>query len=161
MKLPFAFVVLAIIAPASAATIDGKVTAVKDGDSIIVLDANKVEHHVRLVDIDAPEHDQPFGSRAKQALSEKVFGKQVSVEWEKKDRYDRTLGKVSIGKRLINLEMVADGFAWRYKQYSNEPDLIKAEDQARSAKRGLWADPTPVPPWDYRHKAKPAKKKAA
>ena len=134
-------------------TLQGRVTAVRDGDTIGVYDG-KSETLVRLVGIDAPEYDQAFGTKAKQALASKVFGQQVRVEWVEKDKHDRILGKVMLGNRWINREMVAGGFAWQYKLYSSDETLAKAEKDARAAKSGLWADKDPIAPWDFRH-AKP------
>lgn len=89
----------------------GRCTKVSDGDTITVLDSEKVQHKVRLDRIDAPEKKQAFGEKSKQHLSEMVFGKDVRVEWQKKDRYQRILGIVFIGEKDVNLQMVKDGFA--------------------------------------------------
>jgi endonuclease YncB( thermonuclease family) len=151
---------IAAFAVQDASVLIGKVVAVKDGDSIIVLDARNVQHEVRLVAGDAPEHDQAFGSRAKQALGGKVFGKRVRVEWTERDKHDRILGKVMFGNRWINREMIAEGYAWHYKQYSSDPELAKAEERARKRKLGLWTDPQPEAPWDFRHRSAEAAKAA-
>jgi hypothetical protein len=103
-----------------------------------------------LEGIDAPESGQPFGTKAKQALSEKIYGANVVVRWKQRDKYNRILGDVLLGDRHINTEMVSDGFAWHYKQFSSDSQLSKAETDAREAKRGLWADPNPMPPWEWR-----------
>src|SRR5260221_14155880 len=87
-----------------ATTLTGKVVGVTDGDTITVLDAEKHQHKVRLEGIDAPESGQPFGTQAKKALSDKVFGKEVSVKETGKDKYGRTLGHVYVGKQNINRE---------------------------------------------------------
>ena len=82
-----------------------------------------------------------------QALAKKVFGKVIQVDDLGKDRYGRTLGIVRLGKRNINLELVQEGWAWWYRKYApKNKELAKAEAEARKAKRGLWADPKPVPP---------------
>ena len=132
--------------------ITGKVVGVIDGDTIEVLDQNNIPHKVRLAEIDAPEKNQPFGNQAKIALSNKVFNQEVVVKSKGKDRYGRTIGLVSLHVRNINLEMVEDGFAWWYKQYSHDPRFALAESRARMNKEGLWIQPYPVAPWDYRHK---------
>lgn len=135
--------------------IGGEVIYVFDGDSITVLEtdgAQKQEYQVRLGHIDAPEPYQAFGSKAKQDLSSKIFGKEVRVVWREKDKYRRILGDVYLGKRFINGEMVSDGFAWHYKRYSKSKALGDCEKQAKEAKRGLWIDESPTPPWDFRHK---------
>jgi len=137
-------------------TIIGKVVGVSDGDTITVLDADKRQHKIRLEGIDEPESSQDFGSRAKQSLSDLVFGKTVTVISSKKDRFGRTLGKVMLDGRNINLEQINRGFAWFYVHYATEmkPEdataYDQAEAQARNEKRGLWADSSPTPPWDFR-----------
>lgn len=121
-----------------------------------VLDAGKVQHKVRLTGIDAPEKAQPFGQRAKQNLSSWVFGKQVQVETDKNDLYERTLGKVMVNGIDANLEQVKAGFAWHYKKYAGEQSAAdrgayeRAETLARAQRIGLWRDTAPVPPWDWR-----------
>lgn len=139
--------------------IRGKVVSIADGDTITVLDAEKVQHKIRLEGIDAPEKGQAFGTKAKEKMSELVGEKDVVVTWEKKDRYGRILGDVHLGDRLINLEMVQDGLAWHYKQYSKSKELAEAENEARKAKKGLWGDKSPEPPWEFRKKGR--EKKAA
>lgn len=128
----------------------GKVVKVTDGDTLTVL-VDKTEHKIRLAGIDAPEAKQPFGSRAKQALSDRVFGKTVQVEVTDKDRYGRLVGVVTIDGRNVNVELVSDGMAWWYRKYApGDKSLKDAEMQAKYAKRGLWADADPVPPWEWR-----------
>ena len=141
---------LAFAASLHGEEIRGKVVGIADGDTITVLDAGKVQHKIRLEGIDAPEKGQAFGTKSKDAMSEKVGGEDVVVRWEKKDRYGRILGDVYLGDRHINLEMVEDGLAWHYKQYSKAKALAEAEDAARKAKKGLWVDKEPVPPWEFR-----------
>jgi micrococcal nuclease len=134
----------------------GKVVSIADGDTVTVL-VDKTQHRIRLVGIDAPEGGQAFGNKAKMALGDKVFGKEVKVEWKERDRYKRILGTIYLEGRWINNEMVAEGWAWHYTYYSKDQELAKAEAAAKEAKKGLWADPNPIPPWDYR---KMKKKKA-
>ena len=126
----------------------GKVVSIADGDTITVLDADKKQHKVRLTGIDAPEKKQAFGAKSKARLGELVAGKDVVVEWKDKDTYGRTLGKVRQGSLDVNLQMVKDGLAWHYKKYSKSAELSGAE--AKAGKKGLWADPSPMPPWDFR-----------
>jgi endonuclease YncB( thermonuclease family) len=130
----------------------GQVISVADGDTIRVLTADKTEIKIRLTEIDAPEKGQPYGEKAKQALSKAVFKKIVAIESAGKDRYGRTLGRVMIGTRDINAEMVATGSAWVYRKYSKDLQLINLEDVARSKKLGLWALPADqiVAPWEWR-----------
>jgi endonuclease YncB( thermonuclease family) len=135
----------------NAKVISGQVVSITDGDTLIVLDENKTQHKIRLDGIDTPETGQAFGSKAKQALGDKVFQKSVRVEWKERGRYKRIIGTIYLDDRNINKEMVEEGWAWHYKQYSDDEDLAAAERGAKAAGRGLWADPKPIPPWDYRH----------
>lgn len=140
----------------TAATLHGEVVSLSDGDTLIVLDDDKRQHKVRLSGIDAPERSQPFGDRSRQNLASMVFQKRVAVDWEKHDRYGRIVGKVLIGKADICLEQIRAGLAWHYKKYEYEQgesdrlSYAKAEVQARSKRQGLWTDPSPTPPWEYR-----------
>ena len=134
----------------------GRVVGVADGDTVTVLDESRQQHKIRLMGIDAPEKKMPFGNRSKQSLSDMVFDRQVQVEYSKKDRYGRTVGKIIVGSVDANLEQVKAGMAWHYKQYQREQSFedrsayAQAEEEARVFKRGLWSDSNPVPPWDYR-----------
>jgi endonuclease YncB( thermonuclease family) len=127
----------------------GRVVSVTDGDTLGILHDN-VEKKVRLADIDAPEKNQAFGSRSKIILSEKVFGKTVKVNIHDKDRYGRYVGTVIINNKNINLEMVKEGYAWWYRQYSKNYEFGQAEIEAKKNKEGLWVDPFAIPPWEFR-----------
>jgi endonuclease YncB( thermonuclease family) len=134
----------------------GEVIAIADGDTLTVLDVDRVQHKIRLAGIDAPERRQPFGQRARQMLAHLVFRKQVEIITEKKDRYGRTVGKVIYQGRDVNLILVLEGMAWHYKQYTREQDASDkrfyalAEDEARARRMGLWRAPQPIPPWSWR-----------
>ena len=128
----------------------GKVVGVSDGDTITVLAAGNKQYRVRLQHIDCPESAQDFGSKAKKALSAKVFGKVVTIRWEEMDRYKRILGDVYVGRQWVNLEMVQEGMAWHYKHYSKDAAMAAAETKARAAKVGIWSMANPTAPWDFR-----------
>jgi micrococcal nuclease len=125
---------------------------------VVVLEADKTTQRVRLAGIDTPERGQPYGKRAKQALLERVGGETVTVEWNKRDRYRRIIGKLVLEGKDVNLSMVEDGLAWWYRKYAGEQSEIDrglceaAEARARSERVGLWRDPQPVPPWDWRRR---------
>ena len=123
---------------------------VSDGDTITVLYQGNKQYKIRLQHIDCPETAQDFGGKARKILSEKVFGKVVTVKWEEMDRYKRILGDVYIGKQWVNLVMVQEGMAWHYKYYSKDATVAAAESRARAAKVGIWSMPNPTPPWDFR-----------
>lgn len=141
---------------ALADTLQGVVVAVQDGDTLTVLDESRVQHRVRLAGIDAPEKGQPFGQRSKEGLSALVYTRHATVEWHKRDRYGRVVGKVVINARDVNLAQVASGLAWHYAAYAKEQSLADrktyslAEATARDRYLGLWKDSAPTPPWEYR-----------
>lgn len=141
---------------AVADTLTGRVVGVADGDTVTVLDPSHVSHKVRLGAIDAPEKAQPFGQISKQSLAALAYGHAVSIEWHKRDRYRRIVGRMFEGGRDINLEQVRRGLAWHYKHYQGEQDrpdrarYANAEIEARESRRGLWVDVKPIPPWDWR-----------
>jgi micrococcal nuclease len=127
-----------------------QVIAIKDGDTIELLKDGK-PLRVRLYGIDTPEKNQDFGTRARQFTSGLVFGKRVRMEAKNTDRYGRTVGIIYLPDgRSLNEELVRAGLAWHYKAYSKDPKLAGLEAEARRQKRGLWAGPTPIAPWDFR-----------
>ena len=146
---------------AQAATFTGKVVGVSDGDTITVLAAGNKQFKIRLLAIDTPESGQAFGDKAKQALSNKVFGQFVQVHWTEQDQYKRVLGNITIGQRWINYEMVAEGWGWHYKQYDKDKRFAAAEVKAKAARRGLWGGQNPVAPWEWRRQKKGGNKPAA
>lgn len=151
--------------PADALT--GRVVAVTDGDTVTVLDAHNVRHKIRLSGVDAPEKAQAYGARSKQHLSDLVFQKYVWVQWHKRDRYGRIVGKVMVQSSrdcptcLKSLDaghaQLSSGLAWWYRKYAGEqsPDdrqrYEAAETAARANRVGLWSDAAPVPPWQFRN----------
>lgn len=134
----------------AANVIKGKVVGVTDGDTLTVLDGSE-PRKIRLEGIDAPESHQDFGTQAKKALSEKVFGKTVRVEWRANDKYGRALGHVFVDGHWINKDLAQEGWAWHYRQYSKSPVLAEAESKARAGHVGLWSAEDPTPPWEFRH----------
>lgn len=140
----------------NAATLVGHVVGVTDGDTITVLDASHSQYKIRLAGIDAPEKKQAFGLASKKSLSDLVYDKVVTVDWNKQDRYGRIVGKVVLNRVDVNLEQVKRGMAWFYKKYQNEMVIddrlsyLHANETAEKARVGLWADRGAVAPWDYR-----------
>lgn len=128
-----------------------RVVGVADGDTLTCLTADKRQIKTRLAQIDAPEKNQPFGQRAKQALSDWVYGKDVTLRPETTDRYGRTVATVLLVGQDVNLSMVKAGMAWVYTQYAHDPAYFAAETQARNRKAGLWSDPNPIRPSEWRH----------
>ncbi len=134
----------------------GRVVGVADGDTVTVLDELHKQHKIRLMGIDAPEEKMPYGNRSNQSLSDLVFDRQVQVEYNKKDRYVRTVGKIIVGGVDANLAQVKAGMALHYKNYQREQSFedgsayAQAEEEARVSRRGLWSDADPLPPWEWR-----------
>ena len=166
----FGWLTLLLVAPAGSVAyaadpcdavfcLDAVVVAVADGDTVTVLDPERqAQVRVRLTDIDTPERGQPWGSRARQALADKVFRRQVRVASRGEDRYGRTLARLYVGDRDINREMVQEGHAWVYRRYSSDAWLLEDERVAREGSRGIWSLPqaSRVPPWDWRRGARVA-----
>ncbi len=172
-KWPLAAIGLLFLAAASASAnpcadahcIAGTVVSIADGDTVTLLvqDAGaQRQQRVRLTDIDTPERAQPWGTRARQALANKVFRRQVQVVSRGEDRYGRLLGRVYLGGRDINREMVREGHAWVYRQYSSDIWLLQDEGAAQERRMGLWSLPAAqrVPPWEWRRGARSPKPKA-
>ena len=142
----------------NAKTIEGLVVGVADGDTITVLDQQKNTYKIRLQGIDAPEKKQAFGEKSKQSLHDLVHGKQVRIEYDKEDKYGRIVGKITLDDLDICLQQLVLGMAWHYKKYQNEQSVADrvvyndAELKSKSLKLGLWADETPLPPWEFRKK---------
>jgi len=163
-------VLLAILLQATAllaATLTGKVSEVGDGASVTVADNAGKLRKVRLATIDAPEARQPYGRESRQHLSDMLMGKVVKVEWRKQDRYGRIIGKLILldppcatcPKTLdAGLAQFEAGLAWWDRETRREQSLVDqgyyeyAEFDAKARRIGLWQDPAPMPPWEWRKK---------
>jgi micrococcal nuclease len=133
----------------AADTLTGKVVKIADGDTVTILVGER-QVKIRLFGIDAPERGQDFSRKSKEALADLVFGKEVRVVTHGNDRYGRTVGDIYVGNTYVNEKMVKDGWAWNYARYSKSKHFAELEQEAREAKKGLWAGKMPIPPWKYR-----------
>ncbi|HDS6873625.1 TPA: thermonuclease family protein [Citrobacter koseri] len=132
--------------------IQGKVIRVLDGDTIEVLQ-DKKPIRVRLANIDAPEKKQAFGRWSTNQLKALLVGQSVTVSYTQTDRYGRIIGRVfTMNGTEASRFMVQSGAAWVYERYNVDESLPALQREAQEQKRGLWADPKPVPPWEWRHK---------
>lgn len=145
----FCLAVLLVWVGVARADFSGEVVAILDGDTIDVL-VERQPVRVRLAQIDAPEKRQAFGTRSRQVLARLVFQKSVRVTEAGRDRYGRIIGAVFVGDVDVNAQMVSQGMAWVYRQYAKDKVLYELESQARGRRLGLWVDPDPVAPWEYR-----------
>lgn len=130
----------------------GKVVHMADGDTFTLLTKENKTIRIRLAEIDTPESGQPFGTKAKQALSALIFSKQVLAIQEDIDRYGRIVAHVYLNDLYINREMVKEGMAWVYREYNKDKSLLLDEAEAKEAKKGLWSHPSNEtrPPWEWR-----------
>jgi endonuclease YncB( thermonuclease family) len=140
--------------------LEGKVIRVHDGDTVTLLSSDGKKTNIRLQGIDAPELKQKYGAESQKNLERMVMNKQVTIVWTKQDKYRRTVGTIMLEGRDVNIEQVKAGLAWHFKKYEEEQDpadrvtYSKAEEEARKAKLGLWQDPNPQQPGDYRVQVK-------
>jgi endonuclease YncB( thermonuclease family) len=132
-----------------------RVVGVHDGDTVTCLDESNQQQKVRLAEIDAPEIGQDYGKVSREVLAEMVFGKTVEVTEDGKDRYGRWIGHLSSNGVDVNRQMIATGNAWHYEDYSRDTSLAALQSQAQSQRLGLWAQPSPVAPWDFRKSGQP------
>lgn len=130
-----------------------RVTGVKDGDTIELLRENKI-FTVRLAHIDCPEKNQPFGTRARQFTSAQCFGQTVQIlPTGEKDRWGRMIAEIINEKGdTVNRELLKAGLAWFFSRYSSNGSYAALEKTARLQKTGLWSQPDPVAPWEWRNK---------
>jgi micrococcal nuclease len=126
------------------------VIGISEGDTLTVLNENKQQVKIRLAEIDAPEAREPFGAKSKQSLSELCFGKQAQIKPQAKDRYGRTVARISCDGVDANAEQISRGMAWVYRKYAKDHNLYVLQQDAKSAGRGLWSESSPMPPWEWR-----------
>lgn len=134
-----------------AETLSGTVIGVVDGDTLTIVDAQKRRYRVRLGQVDAPESKQAFGVKSARSLHGLCFRKTAQVEWQTKDPYNRHIGHVTCEGVDANAAQVRRGMAW-VSPKSTQPGsaLYELEAYARVRGIGLWSDPSPIPPWDWR-----------
>lgn len=131
------------------------VIGVLDGDSLRVRCPGEAPFQVRIYGVDAPERGMPFAARARQWMSRQAFGKQARIFPMETDRYGRMVARVRVDGDDLSLAIIGAGLAWHYRRYApDESELAEAERVARKARRGLWSDPKPVPPWEHREFAR-------
>jgi endonuclease YncB( thermonuclease family) len=150
-KLTFLFLLISSICISQ--TYTGKVIGIKDGDTVVVLDSLHYQTTLRLAEVDCPEKNQAFGTKAKQFTSDEIYLKQIKYIVTDIDRYGRSIAKIYYdNNKYLSEEIIRNGFGWQYKKYSTSKLLAKLEEEARKNKKGLWIDPNPIYPSDFRRK---------
>ena len=152
--LPVLFIVcFCLPGLAGAAELRGRVIEIRDGDSFVLLHKGRTVE-VRLFGIDAPEWNQPYGDKARSFLRRKAYQARVTIQVITWDRYNRAIARVILpsGQNLAH-ELVRAGMAWWYRRYAPQDHVLaRLEAEARKEKRGLWRQPNPEPPWNFRHR---------
>ena len=155
------FVVVTLCCRAETRSLAGRVTAVVDGDSFVITDASRQSHRVRLLGIDAPERKQSFSTASKRQLSNMIFGRDIVVISPKVDQYGRIVGSVVLNGHDVALDQVQAGMAWVYVHYQGEltpsdrAAYAAAQRSAKEKRAGIWSEPAPVPPWQFRRSRRP------
>jgi len=156
-----ATVFLGLLWPSFAISWSGKVVGVISPHELTVQQKSGSQERVRLYGIDSPQPPQVFGGEAERYVKAKVLGKYVEVQPLVRDQFDRLISYVYIDGQSLTEDLIRSGYAWWYRKYVPwEVGLGKMEEEARKAKLGLWADPAPVPPWEFRD-SKPTDETAA
>jgi endonuclease YncB( thermonuclease family) len=134
---------------AAAEEYNAKVIVVIDGDTLVVLH-NGAKEKIRLMNIDAPEKNQPYGMDARQAMFSLVFKKQAQIDSKAVDKYGRTVALVTVNGINVNQEMVKRGMAWEYSSFKPGRIYMALQSEAQQARRGLWSQRNPIAPWVWR-----------
>lgn len=138
----------------SQTTFKAKVVGVKDGDTVVVLDSLNNQTTLRLAEVDCPEKNQPFGTKAKQFTSDQIYFKTIKYVVTDTDRYGRSIAMIyyDTDNKYLSAEIIKAGMGWHYKRYSTSKELALLEDNAKKKKIGLWIDNNPIEPSEWRKK---------
>ena len=136
----------------SQTTFTAKVVGIKDGDTVVVLDSLNNQTTLRLAEVDCPEKNQPFGTKAKQFTSDQIYLKTIKYVVTDTDRYGRSIAMIyyDTNNKYLSADIIKAGMGWHYKRYSTSKELATFEDNAKKNKIGLWIDSNPVAPWEFR-----------
>jgi len=142
---------LAAFASAHAASFEGHVSHVSDGDTLWVRPPQGgAARAVRIEGIDAPELCQPGGAEAREALAARVLHRPVRISSSREDDWGRALARVELGGQDVGGQLVREGHAWSYRYRRDAGPYAKEQRQARQARRGLWREPDPMEPRVFR-----------
>ncbi len=134
--------------------LSGKIVAIKDGDTVVVIDSLNNQITLRLAEVDCPEKNQPFGTKAKQFTSDQVYLKTIKYVVTDTDRYGRSIAMIyyDSDNKYLSAEIIKAGMGWHYKRYSTSKELAKFQENAKQKKIGLWIDNDPIEPSEFRRK---------
>jgi len=135
-------------------SLSAKVVGIKDGDTVIVLDSLNNQITLRLAEVDCPEKNQPFGTKAKQFTSDQVYLKTIKYVVTDTDRYGRSIAMIyyDSDNKYLSAEIIKAGMGWHYKRYSTSKELATFQENAKQNKIGLWIDNDPIEPSEFRRK---------
>ncbi|MFA5556168.1 MAG: thermonuclease family protein [Flavobacteriaceae bacterium] len=138
----------------SQTALKAKVVAIKDGDTVVVIDSLYNQTILRLAEVDCPERAQPFSTKAKQFTSDQIYLRTIKYVVISIDKYERSVAKIYYGQdnKYLSAEIIKAGMGWHYKQYSTSKELAELEVSAKKNKVGLWIDRNPIEPWIWRRK---------
>ena len=150
MRLPTLVFMALLTAPSLAAEISGIVTEVHDGDSLTLVNS-QVTYKIRLADVDAPEWRQTYGKDSQASLLHTCGLKRATAETLGEERFGRTLARLTCAGVDANRRQIERGWAWVFRRYApKDSPLYALEKEARRARRGLWQEDYPMPPWEWR-----------
>ncbi len=154
-SLLLTLLILSVCLPASAEDFTGQVVGIIDGDTIEVMHLGKAER-VRLHGVDCPEMGQSYGEQARKYTSTHTLRKRVTVIVDDTDKSGQTVGQVILPDMSnLNIVLISAGLAWWHETYAPEDKiLMDVQKSAKASKRGLWADPDPIPPWEWQSESK-------
>lgn len=149
-----------LLAIEAGSQVNARVAWVHDGNTMTVTTGHVRTRdlkrwRVRLVDMDAPEKQQPFGKEAHDAIRDLVLTREIIIQVHEVDATGRLIGRVFVqrsGEVIdVNHEMVRLGMAWVNINQLHDESLKSVEKTAQDERKGLWGEPgTPVAPWDWR-----------
>lgn len=150
-NITFLFLLFSLNYSFCQSTLTGRIIGIKDGDTVVVLDSLKNQTTLRLAEVDCPEKSQPFGTKAKQFTSDQIYRKKIKYVVTDIDRYGRSIAMIYYDdNKYLSAEIIKTGMGWHYKRYSTSKELANFENFARLHKLGLWVEPNPIEPSEWR-----------
>lgn len=151
MKSILSILLIFVAAAAPAASMQGKVTRVIDGNTLEFTSSEGDKYTIVLSGIDCPELTQAFGDEARICLQKLALNKKATVTIKGKDRTGNSIAEVLVaGKSDPRVQLLKEGLAWT-EENASKSELESYKLESQSKKKGLWKDANPTPPWTFRH----------